>query len=356
MTLADLKHIIWRWRIIIVAATVAAILAVMLNFLVFPAVYESTAKIQITLPQGEDVVLFEGYRAESSLDTLMVTRNNFGEVLESLEVKRRTAEQLGLSESDAEYGVEMEEVRDSNFIYVRVRAHSPQQAAQIADAHVANAIAYYGEIRAKPAATARAFFEEQLIAADAALREAEQELNAFQVKHSISELPQNITNTQSQISDLQSQRDLAIIERPTNRSVERIDALLAERQSKLNQLLALDGEYNRLLAKVERARAEQKLLYDAATEAGLKEMRVRTASFIQVIEPPDLPTSEAFPSRAILLFLGAFGGLGGGLLLAFLLEYLSRSATIQLPRAMDSPRRLRVPSEVAAPARSHTKH
>jgi hypothetical protein len=123
--------------------------------------YETQVRVQLSTPQSEDVALLNGYRASNVRDEATLARNNFLVVLKSPEVFDRTAAELGISPVGS-YSVVGRQLRDTDFIDVTVRGETPEMTEKVANAHVAQSIQRYGELRAKPAAATRDFLAQQI--------------------------------------------------------------------------------------------------------------------------------------------------------------------------------------------------
>lgn len=290
-------------------------------------VYEAQVKLQLTAPQEENVQLFESYRAGSRREEMTVARNNFIEVLNSREVYNRTIKQFGVENVDEAYVLNVEPVRDSDFLYVSVLASRPKLAEQIANTHAATAIAYYGEVRAKPATATKDFLDEQLRSAQQQLRDAEQALTDFKVENGVAVLSDELLTAQQQISDLELERDRASTQGETNGattlSTVAYDRLIKERRDEANRLAELEPQYNQLQENVTQAREEYALLQEKYAEAVLKENTVKNAGFIQMIEPAIAPDAPAPTRLKTLLVLAIVASLGLGITSVLLLEYIA---------------------------------
>jgi uncharacterized protein involved in exopolysaccharide biosynthesis len=172
MDLMTLPARLWRrWWVVLAVVAVTGLGLALRTATTQPA-YEAQVRILFTAPPVDDVSLLgTGNRSSSFLrDDLTLARNNFLVVLRSREAFFRTAVQLGLHGQDADYQVVARPLRDSDFTDVVVSARSPDLARRIADAHVAQAVQLYGELRAKSAAATRALLDRDLRSAAERLR------------------------------------------------------------------------------------------------------------------------------------------------------------------------------------------
>ena len=249
----------WVWLIAAVTLVTGGMVAGRLWAL--PASYEAQARLQLTAPQSEEVALVGGNRSSNLRDDMTLSRNNFVVALRSREAYDRTIRTLGLQAPDLEYALEVRPLRDTDFLDVVVPARDPELAAAIANTHVAEAIRYYGELRARPASATKAFLGERLQATQEKLRAA---------------------------------GGPAV---PGSLSVEE------DRQT----------------------REAYQLLLKQYAEAALLEENAQRVSYIQVVEPAaPRPEPAGFRRFAPFVGLALLGGLGLGTVLALLLDRLDR--------------------------------
>ena len=376
MSPIEIVRVMRRWQWVIVAVTLVTLLGVGVKLMTTKPLYAGVTKLQVTAPDDQDVVLFDQYGSTNRQDAILVARSNFTELLQSREVTQRTIEQLGLKGNDANYVLTAENVRDADYIAVSARTNTPELSAKIANAQVAVALAYYGEVRAKAATVAKQFLRQQLNGADATLTSVEKEFSTFKVANNITVMEDDLASERRLIDQLQLQRDQQTIAGPTTPSFEAlqqvmndlkqasagttdpaakarfnalinsyqntlaslrrdtemqvsIDKLIAQHRQSLMSLIALQPRYNEFQARSEQARRSYQLLQDKFSEAELKENTVKTVSFIQVIEPALVPDTPVATNSRVVLGLALLGGLGLGIVLAFALEALQR----RMPRA-----------------------
>jgi succinoglycan biosynthesis transport protein ExoP len=443
MELLTILHILRRrWWLIVLLPMVSAV-ALWLGLRSRPPVYQSSVKLQITTPQREDVAVYEEYRYGSLRDEITVARNNFTEVLQGDDIRNQTASQLGLNEGEKEFPVEVNTVRDADFIYVTVEAGSPILAAEIANTLVDTAIAYYGDLRARPTYAESNLFAEKLRTAEENFRAAQDRFAQFQAENGAVSLEEQLDTYQRLLEQLQLERDRLLLEETTRAidpisevdrliaqhqqeldrlaalapadnmlqedvqlaretyrrigaeqdggpqggegqpaeeisaaleelraaenalagfetqqgivsleseletyqklveqlqlerdrllleetargvdAVSEVEQLIARRQQEMDRLSALVPAYDLLSDDLAQAREQYSYILNKYTEAELTAAAVRAANFIQIVEPAQPPTEPA-SKAAMLLLLGIAGSVGVGVLLAFLLEYIS---------------------------------
>jgi uncharacterized protein involved in exopolysaccharide biosynthesis len=353
MELIDLLRIIRRWLWLIVTVVVLTELALWLGMRSAEPVYTATLSLQISTPQREEVAAYDEYRSISLRDEITVATNNFVELLRSDEIRQRTISQLALDDKDGLYTIAAEQVRDADFVNVAVEARTPSLAAEIANTHVGIAVAYYGELRAKSTNAEKDLFAQQLRVAEKEFNAAEKALADFRTKNGIFSLESQTSTQQRLLEQLQLERDQRLLENATTvipttvktapvaatpviDPVGEVDKLIDQRMRELDHYTALAPQYNVLTQNVEQARAVYQHLLGKYNEAELKVIAVQAANFIQVIKPAYAPvgSESAWPKWAMLAFAGS---LGLGVMLAFLLHYLSsfNATTVTVPVSDD---------------------
>ncbi len=354
MELIDLLRVVRRWFWLIVVIVVVTELALWLGTRSTEPVYAATVGLQISTPQREDVPTYDEYRSISLRDEITVAINNFVELLQSDEVRQRTISQLGLEDKDGHYTIAAEQVRDADFINVSVEARTPSLAAEIANTHVAVAVAYYGELRAKSTNAEKSLFAEQLRVAEQEFQAAEKALVDFRTQNGIFLLESQMSTQQRLLEQLQLERDQHLLEQaatvitppviatpvtttavitvpatttmaistPVADPVGEVDKLIAQRQNELDQFSALAPQYDILSQNVAQARTAYQHLLAKYSEAELKVTAVQAANFIQIIKPAYAPAAaeSSWPKLAVLALAGS---LGLSVVLAFLLQYIS---------------------------------
>ncbi|HIQ05617.1 MAG TPA: hypothetical protein EYH31_07965 [Anaerolineae bacterium] len=117
----------------------------------------------------------------------------------------------------------------------------------------------------------------------------------------------------------------------------RFDEMIAQREADLSRLIGLQEDYDRLQDAVAEARRRVDFLAEKANEAALKTSQGLNVGYLQVVEPARTPEAPVPPPTFRLLAVGISTSLLGGIVLAFLLEFLT------MARAREGRRGLRVP-------------
>jgi uncharacterized protein involved in exopolysaccharide biosynthesis len=349
MELIELLRVLRRWLWLIVAVVVVTELALWLGMRSTEPSYAATVKMQISIPQREDVPAYDQSRSFNPRDEITAAINNFIELLQSSEVKRKAVSQLGLEGKDANYTVSTIRTTDTDYIKVTVEARTPDLAAEIANTQVAIGIAYYGELRAQSTKAEKELFAEQLHLAEEGYRVAEKALTDFRIHNGIYSLDSQLITQQRLLEQLQLERDRRSLEQAitvttvTNSAipassplvidpVKQVDNLIAQRLKELDHFTSLAPQYYILVQNVEQTSGVYQHLLDKYSEAELKVTAVQSANFIQVIKPAVRPAESVsgWPKLAVLALAGS---LGLGVTLAFLLQYISsfNSASVTVP-------------------------
>lgn len=363
-TVSYLRIIIKRWWLIalMLAVTVAVI---GLNSLTAKPVYRAFVKLQVIAAEPQEVSLFAEARPVGSQEEIVAVQIQFDAALRSAYVAWQTIADLNLGISAAELLSGLTVSADGEFLNVTFVADNPMLVEAIATTHVENAFTYYAEIRAKPSKVALQFIQEQLVEEEKALTTAQIGLLQFRVEHNLDSLPREITAMQDTLGDLRLERGKLIAEREKAEAMaeeylaeaaatgsteaavyyERLavnqeaaaagilaqeaeyDTLIAQEEAALVELLTLTTEYDVLLRAYSRVQTNYNFLAGKENEARLKVNQATNVSFIQIIEPARMPDRPA-PSRTPrMLMVGVLVSVIGGVILAFVLEFLSSLRT-----------------------------
>lgn len=255
----DVKQIIntlWRWKVVLISILIVTIVGLGIVYVTADESYTSFVELQITTPQNEDIALFGSIRYASEREAVTVARNNFSVVVESDIIRDQTIQELGLSEKEGEYVLEIEPVYDADFMTIGITSSSPELAAAIANTHIQKSITRLGLLRSLPAQQKLEDFGKELADAEISLREAESALSTFQEENELSSSLQNEIETYEQrLQRLVLNRSDLLISEPFSGSseVELINTLIVERENELQPLLAIRHQYNNLLAELSTA-------------------------------------------------------------------------------------------------------
>jgi uncharacterized protein involved in exopolysaccharide biosynthesis len=323
--LNNIIWVLWRWKWLIVSVVLVTGLALGARVRTAEPVYAAQVKLQLTAPQQEDVALDNRYRYVALREEMTVIRNNLMEVLQAREVYERTISRLALADEDATYTLDASSIRDTDFIFVTVKARTAELAADIANAHVDAAVAYFGELRAKPVDAARNLIAGQLHLAEEQYHAAKNALTEFQARNGITtSLEDELATYQKLLEQLQLEHDRQLLKEyiswvdPT----ADVNELIAQRREELQRLMALRPQHDQLEEDAQQTHAKYQYLLDKYSEANLKVDSAQAVTFIQIVEPAELPLRPVDNAKRLLI-LAMAGSLGLGMLLAFFLEYAS---------------------------------
>jgi uncharacterized protein involved in exopolysaccharide biosynthesis len=341
MEFINILRVIWHWRSLIISMVIVATVALVVRMRVVDPVYEADVMVQVTTPQIEDVELFERYRYVEVRDQVSVARNNITQVILSEEIYTQTVNKLNLSEEQLPYEIDVAPIRDSDFMTITVTSSDPNLASEIANTHIQAAVAYYGEIRAKPASAEMDLIYAQLQKAEEDYRSAEGKFNEYKSQHQIISLDSEIYILENFLEQLKFERDREIFDRAVAVDLtaadisEKLEELITARENELQQLVELEPTYLLLQEQVTQSRDKYQHMKEKHDEAQLKVIAVQAANFIQILSPAKVPPASD-PDLLRTLVIPLVGTFGFAILMAFLLEYLlglSERRTRSLPSA-----------------------
>lgn len=313
---------LWRWKWLLISFVLVSVTALNLKLHNVEPLYHAELTLQITTPDQKEIQLVDQYRFVSVQEDLTLARNTLIEVVNSSEIYKQTIAQLNLKGEDADYKIGTEFVQDTDFIHASVEARSPQLAAEIVNAHIDNAVNRFGELRAMTSTTSKDYFFDQLQMAEENLRIAEAAFVEFRTTNEISSLEDELKVSQQTLEELRLELDRLPTDEANGEDGERhrLAGLLKEREARIEQLVALEPEFNLWSTNVQEARETYQHLLDKYTEALLKEGLAKTVGFIQVVSPAAPPT---YPINNVnnLFMLTIVGSIGSGILLVFFLDY-----------------------------------
>ena len=353
----------WWWLIVLVVGVAIGVIVV--SSLRTKPVYRAFIKLQVIAPEPQEVSLFTAVRSVSTNEEIVAVEQQFDAALRSPYVAWQTIADLNLGISAAQLLDGLTVFADGEFLHLTFVADNAMLVEAIATAHVENAFEYYAQTRAKPSSVALQFIQQQLAAQDQALAAAESALLEFKINHNLDSLEREMTAVQDDLHNLRLERAKMIVEREkaqaiadqytreaelTNSTESAVnymrqvatqeaviagiraqeleyDKLITQQETRLVDLLRLVAEHERLVRALVRVRSNYNFLSDKENEARLKQSQATNVSFIQIIEPARMPDRPA-PSRTPkMLAIGSIVSLIGGIILAFVVEFLSSLRT-----------------------------
>ena len=386
MIIENYLGVLWRRKWVVLLVVLVALVLVAPSVSSSRNQYAGAVKLLVTLPETSTVDLYSEFRSSSVQAEVNLARNNFADLLKGSEVRNRTIEALALSESLRGYELDVKEPRDTEFLIVNVKAPNSVWAAEIANAHVDEALAFFGEIRARPAASAKEALSEQLEEARIQQVADEQAVLAFDDANRISSLDAELNFQETVLADLYLRRNrysvegsdaLALAYREIIQILEdeRLDALkryqavkeaalqdvidlfedntveileryraetavmflasvepLIEREEeKLTRLRLLRPQLEELESQLARSERRIQQLSDAHLEASTKEEIALKVNFIHVVLPATPVLKPDTRTANLLLFLTIVGSVGIGVVLAFGVDYFMKEPLVQKP-------------------------
>ncbi len=181
-----------RWRLLIAVPIAAGVLAIGISFLIPPTFTAKTVFLPPQQPQSAAASALASLGALSGLaggglGSVKSTADQYVSLMQSANVQDRLVDQFKLmDEYAARYRLEARRALSQNtrislgkkdgLITIETDAHSPQLAADLANAHVAELRRLTGELALTEAQQRRAFFEGELKRTREQLADAQQKL------------------------------------------------------------------------------------------------------------------------------------------------------------------------------------
>jgi uncharacterized protein involved in exopolysaccharide biosynthesis len=234
-----------RWWIIalIVVGAVAVTLAVTLTA---PPAYRSSLRLQALALDDQEVALYTRRTTGGVGEQIALTQFNFSETLENPLIAWRTISDLNLDISATQLLARLSTSASGDFVTVTYDAATPEEAMDVLNRHVENALEYYNSVRSRPASVAGQFVAAELTSQGQTLRRAQDALLQFQLEHNVSDLPREINAVQDALRGLRSARDNAQVQASLAETLaeqysaqaEQSEAELADAQQALDELRA----------------------------------------------------------------------------------------------------------------------
>lgn len=324
----------WLWLIILIVAATCVFLFLNPSFSVVD--YRAEVTLLFSTPDREDASVFNDYAFTNERDEVTIAINKFIEIAQYPEVRLRTLDELNIDEP---YEVVLSSELGADFIYLTVAASTPELSAAIANAHAANAVEYFGEIRAMPSNQSLEYFDTEIAAAEQAVTDAETALNNFRSTNNVVDLELELQLQYDVLQELEISRAEMLVYQVvggpvsttqvvqpiviSDAEINSIDLLIDEQRTILANLSALEPQYTALMTDLERAQEHEAYLSAQRLDIETRESFAVEATFIQVIQPasvPSIPEDNTVKTWG----LGIAASLGLAILLAFFLDYLTK--------------------------------
>lgn len=195
-----------RWWLIalIVAGAVVVTLAITLSA---PATYRSSLRLQALALDDQEVALYTRRATGAASEQIALTQFNFNDTLRSSLIAWRTIRDLDLDLSAGDLLANLDTSAAGDFVTVTYDGSSAQQAMDVLNKQVENALAYYNTARSRPASVAGQFLANELSAQNETLQRAQDTLLQFQLEHNVGDLSREINAVQDALRTLRSERD-----------------------------------------------------------------------------------------------------------------------------------------------------
>jgi len=363
-------HVIRKrlWLILLLMVVTIGVITAMV--IAEPPRYRATVRLQVVTSDP----LFSSVPTN---EQLIEARNDFAEALTASHVAWKTIGELELTIDALELLKQISVSMVDVFVTVNVEADTPEQAFQIAETHVNNALEYYRNERARPARVFSDFLRDELKEQNRVLSQETDKLLNFRLKHSILQPEDEALSYQVLIRDLQLECDRtqveavkseavakeflsraedavakadraqannaeysakyfeALAQQYTNRAltyeangiasraaVTKYEQIIAEKRAELLALIRLGDEYSELDTAVRREEGNYAFLLAKENESRLRESQAKSVGFIDVLEPARYPDKQAASKLPRLVLIGGIVSFLTGIILAFLLEFI----------------------------------
>jgi len=249
-----------RWWIIalIVVGALAVTLAVTLTA---PPAYRSSLRLQALALDDQEVALYTRRTTGGVGEQIALTQFNFNETMANPLIAWRTISDLELDISANQLLGNLNTSASGDFVTVTYDAATPQEAMNVLNRHVENALDYYNSVRSRPASVAGQFVATELTAQGQTLRKAQDALLQFQLEHNVSDLPREINAVQDTLRTLRSARDNAQVQASLAETLVQQYATQAEQSEA--ELAAAQQALDELRASGETPAPEQQVRIDA---------------------------------------------------------------------------------------------
>ncbi len=200
-----------RWWLV-AAIVVGAVAVTLMVTMSAPPTYRSSLRLQALALDDQEVALYTRRSSGGVSEQIALTQFNFNETLQSSLIAWRTIRDLDLDMSANQLLGDLSTSAAGDFVTVTYDADRPEQAMDVLNRHVENALAYYNDIRARPASVAGQFVSSELASQGQVLRRAQDALLQFQLEHNVGDLPREINAVQDALRSLRAARDGAQIQ------------------------------------------------------------------------------------------------------------------------------------------------
>ncbi len=200
-----------RWWLV-AAIVVGAVAVTLIVTMSAPPTYRSSLRLQALALDDQEVALYTRRSSGGVSEQIALTQFNFNETLQSSLIAWRTIRDLDLDISANQLLGDLSTSAAGDFVTVTYDADRPEQAMDVLNRHVENALAYYNDIRARPASVAGQFVSSELVSQGQVLRRAQDALLQFQLEHNVGDLSREINAVQDALRSLRAARDGAQIQ------------------------------------------------------------------------------------------------------------------------------------------------
>ncbi|MCX8045040.1 MAG: Wzz/FepE/Etk N-terminal domain-containing protein [Desulfobacterota bacterium] len=357
-TLRDLFLVLFKHKRIVMVTVCAAVVAATMAALIVGPVYEADSKLLVLSPSPDTTentaVLTQHIDAAVEMLTgrflieRVLQEVGIEKIYPGIGGKPLFSELTPLQRAYDRFRDSLT-VRKGPIITVLFQHRDPVIAAEVVNKLVERFIEQY--LSARRQHQKYEFFKEQLELMEKKLKASQEELGLFRNENNISSIQKQKSLLLLQISDMEvelgktradisQQEDLAETAGTTPRERDEIQKRLAALRSKEKKLGQQITQYRLALGQLDKAETrlnelerqvkideENYLLYAKKTEEAriARAMEEQKLAHFSVIEPALPPIKPVRPNAALVLLVAAFIGLGAGIMLALLREYVTHT-------------------------------
>jgi polysaccharide biosynthesis transport protein len=254
LDLIQYAAVLWKWRKVIAAGTLAAAAMALLTSFAVPKAYEATATMVVLAPRFRESQMtgsldLEEARMAKSYEGVV---KSIGALVETIDEFKLQEPPFDLTLEKFEDKVSVRATKDTNILSITVELPDREVAAQVANSLSQRAVDQKRRLGEASMERSRTFMETEVARALVALEKAELELKRFGLDNPMEVLRADLETRLAQRGDLEQKRSLASVElaRATG-DREDYERTLAKLQRTLTTTRSLvdDPSYQQALAK-----------------------------------------------------------------------------------------------------------
>jgi tyrosine-protein kinase Etk/Wzc len=337
LNFSDYYRIIRKYKYLIGGLFAVAVIAAMLYSLALPKTYQATTTILPPMDtpssSGLDMLRSAGIQGINPKATpsdifigILKSRQMQDDIIDNFNLMQTyNAETRQSARSTISGNTEINVSREQ-FISVSYIDKSPEQSARIANFYVQNLDNLNRELNITTAGQIRRFTEERLTETRKLLKEAEENLKEYRIKHKIAG---GIYSASVSAGGMESRLIAKRIELEAkqkyrtghNAEIIRLKNEITQMEKALEKMPPVDNELARLIRELRTQETIHTILVRQYEQAKIEE--ARDTPTVQVIDRAVVPEQKYGPKIKRNMAMSGFAALFLGIFLAFSLEYVS---------------------------------